>query len=288
MPSFSLPVLWRGAIVTLLLGVAMLAPGSVRAATATTVLEDLNLRGGPGLSYPILALMSAGSTVTVTGDPTEGWYPIAYQERLGWGFGAYLSLGANSGASTRGAATVVTAWLNLRSGPGSSYSVLDRLPYGTVVEILGGPTGANGYSWFHVNAQGFGIGFVAGEYLDAGGPAGGGPPAAVAAQPQAPPPAPPAPAPAPAATGNAIVDIITAAAIEYGQSPAAMLAVARCESNLDPAVVNRSSGASGLFQFLPGTWRTTPFKTYSIFDPWANANAAAWMWQQGRRGEWVC
>ncbi len=33
---------------------------------------------------------------------------------------------------------------------------------------------------------------------------------------------------------------------------------------------------------------TTPYAAYSIFDPWASANAAAWMWSVGRRGEWVC
>jgi soluble lytic murein transglycosylase-like protein len=67
-----------------------------------------------------------------------------------------------------------------------------------------------------------------------------------------------------------------------------MLRVARCESNLDPSAYNPRSGASGLFQFLPGTWRTTPFAGNSIFDPWASANAAAWMWSVGRRGEWSC
>lgn len=288
MPSFNLPVIWRAALVATLLGAALLAPSPARAATTTTVLEDLNLRSGPGLSYPILALMSAGTTVNVTGAPTEGWYPVAHQHLEGWAFGAYLSLGATSGTRTTGAATVVTSWLNLRSGPGSSYSIVDRLPYGTVVEILAGPTGSDGHSWFHVNAQGFGVGYVAGEYLDAGGPAGGGPPAAAASEPPpAPPTKPAAPAP-PAKTGDRIVDIITEAAMKYGQSPSAMLAVARCESNLDPTIVNPYSGASGLFQFLPGTWRTTPFASYSIFDPWASANAAAWMWQQGRRGEWVC
>ena len=29
----------------------------------------------------------------------------------------------------------------------------------------------------------------------------------------------------------------------------------------------------GLFQFMPGTWLTTPFKNQNIFDPVANANA---------------
>jgi soluble lytic murein transglycosylase-like protein len=96
------------------------------------------------------------------------------------------------------------------------------------------------------------------------------------------------PAPAPAPAGNDMIAIITAAARRYGQSPAEMIRVARCESSLNPRAVNRSSGASGLFQFLPSTWRTTPYASSSIFDATANANAAAWMWSVGRRREWAC
>lgn len=102
--------------------------------------------------------------------------------------------------------------------------------------------------------------------------------------PPAPVPVPPAPAPAP---GN-ITTIITNAAVRYGQSPSAMIAVAQCESSFNPNAVNPSSGASGLFQFLPSTWRTTPYANSNIFDPYASANAAGWMWSVGRRGEWAC
>ena len=63
---------------------------------------------------------------------------------------------------------------------------------------------------------------------------------------------------------------------------------ARCESNLHRYSVNTTSGASGLFQFLPSTWRSTPFGRYSVFDPYANALAAGWMHTRGRGGEWVC
>jgi len=35
-------------------------------------------------------------------------------------------------------------------------------------------------------------------------------------------------------------------------------------------------------------WATTPWAGDNIYDPVANANAAAWMWSVGRRGEWVC
>jgi hypothetical protein len=51
---------------------------------------------------------------------------------------------------------------------------------------------------------------------------------------------------------------------------------------------NLSSGAAGLFQFLPSTWRSTPYASMSIWDPVANALAAGWMHVHGRGGEWVC
>ncbi len=69
-----------------------------------------------------------------------------------------------------------------------------------------------------------------------------------------------------------------------------MLRVARCESNLDPRAVNRSSGASGLFQFMPSTFAFTPNgkRGEDIFDPWSNADAVGWMWANGMRHHWAC
>jgi hypothetical protein len=88
--------------------------------------------------------------------------------------------------------------------------------------------------------------------------------------------------------GDSITGIICNAAALYGQSCDDMLRVATCESGLDPNNVTPPYDASGLFQFLPGTWASTPFGTQSVFDPVANANAAGWMWANGRRSEWVC
>lgn len=62
---------------------------------------------------------------------------------------------------------------------------------------------------------------------------------------------------------------------------------ARCESGLSPFAHN-PSGASGLFQFLPSTFASTPFGNFSIWSPYANALAAGWMHDHGRGGEWVC
>jgi len=51
---------------------------------------------------------------------------------------------------------------------------------------------------------------------------------------------------------------------------------------------NRRSGASGLLQFLPSTFATTPQGKagLSVFDPAAARAAAKWMIGQGRLREW--
>ncbi|HYL07066.1 MAG TPA: transglycosylase SLT domain-containing protein, partial [Candidatus Udaeobacter sp.] len=64
--------------------------------------------------------------------------------------------------------------------------------------------------------------------------------------------------------------------------------VAYCESRYHPNSVNSSSGASGLFQFLPSTWSGTPYASYSPFDPRINALAAAWLYSHYGPGRWQC
>jgi hypothetical protein len=64
--------------------------------------------------------------------------------------------------------------------------------------------------------------------------------------------------------------------------------IAFCESTYDPNAVNSSSGAEGLFQFLPSTWAGTPFASSSPFDPQANAQAAAWLLQTYGPSQWEC
>jgi Transglycosylase SLT domain len=66
------------------------------------------------------------------------------------------------------------------------------------------------------------------------------------------------------------------------------LNVAYCESRYHPNSVNSDSGASGLFQFMPGTWSGTPWANQSPFDPVANANAAAWLYNRYGPGRWTC
>jgi hypothetical protein len=83
-----------------------------------------------------------------------------------------------------------------------------------------------------------------------------------------------------------VSEAINLAGATYGYT-ATLWSKARCESHLWPGAHN-ASGASGLFQFLPGTFASTPYARFSIWSPYANAMAAGWMHAHGRGGEWVC
>ena len=76
------------------------------------------------------------------------------------------------------------------------------------------------------------------------------------------------------------------------------LYIMQCESLGDPDSVNPYSGASGLFQFMPGTWAVASVKAgvddRSVFDGEANIIAASWLAEYYRsRGldpwlPWTC
>jgi Transglycosylase SLT domain len=98
----------------------------------------------------------------------------------------------------------------------------------------------------------------------------------------------PSPGP-PIANPTAIQQIILDAFAPLGAGAQQWaLRVAKCESNYNPLAVNPSSGASGLFQFLPSTWALTPQHAQSVFDAVANAQAAAWLYQRSGPGQWSC
>jgi len=264
--------------------VALVAPRGVAAAGTATTLDALNLRSGPSVDDSVLDVVPGGATVTITGDAQNGYYPVAYNGEDGWVFGAFLDSGASAASGYE--AVVTTDALNLRAGASTDSQILDVMPYGTVVTLTG--QSSNGFVSVSYNGTAgwaYGIyvnGPVSGSGPSSGDTSGNGTSSSgdTSGNTNTTPP--------PDSGSTDIVSIIYAAADRYGQPRADMLRVAECESNLDPNAVNPISGASGLFQFLPSTWATTPYANDNIFDPWASANAAGWMWSVGRRGEWAC
>lgn len=72
-----------------------------------------------------------------------------------------------------------------------------------------------------------------------------------------------------------------------------MRRLAECESNLTPAVVNKTpiwngEHASGLYQFVPSTFRRTPMRSWSVLHGPANALAAAWLIHRDGTRQWHC
>ncbi len=160
-------------VVVLALGLAWLdaAPisaASIKADALATTTTALNLRAGPGTGYAVRRVIPGRTYVAVRAKANaRGWYRVNYAGTSGYVHGNYLSTSpargprAVSQSGTSGGATTTTD-LNLRSGPGASYTVRRTLPAGTQVRIAGGPFNRN---WYRVIA-GDESGYVHGAYLD--------------------------------------------------------------------------------------------------------------------------
>ncbi len=233
--------------------------GDTATSTATTSAR-VYVRNGPATTYGALTVVPATTEVEVMGSATGDFTPIRYDGVKGWVATSFLTTPAPTEVRM-----VTTAAVNLRSGAGTTTAVQRVLPPGTAVTVTG--VEQNGFlpvTWNTLS------GFVASDWLAE--PGSGDDPGTVV-------------------DGDEdIVAIIYAAADRWGQPRADMLRVARCESNLDPSAVNSSSGASGLFQFMPSTFAFTPNgkRGENIFDAYSSADATGWMWANGMRNHWEC
>jgi hypothetical protein len=77
-------------------------------------------------------------------------------------------------------------------------------------------------------------------------------------------------------------------AASYGISANLPLAVARCESGYNQFAKNKSSSASGVYQWLSSSWANQPAAAggVSVFDADANVRAAVWLIAHGKISPW--
>ncbi len=80
---------------------------------------------------------------------------------------------------------------------------------------------------------------------------------------------------------------IRRAARHFGESKQQALAIAYRESRFDYKQTNSSSGAAGLYQFMPVTWAHTPYGRKSPYNPRWAALGAMWMWSHGGYSHWA-
>ncbi|BAK33739.1 hypothetical protein MLP_07250 [Microlunatus phosphovorus NM-1] len=96
---------------------------------------DVNLRKGPGLSYPRIRVLARGTSVTLTGKASRGYTEVKHSSTTGWIASQYLQRGTGLPAIT--GTRVATADLLIRTTSGSNYKVVGEIPKGATVSITG-------------------------------------------------------------------------------------------------------------------------------------------------------
>jgi hypothetical protein len=74
----------------------------------------------------------------------------------------------------------------------------------------------------------------------------------------------------------------------HGEEAEWLLRIPGCESSWKPEEVD-ASGSTGLYQFMPETWASTPYSNHSILSARWQSWAASWLYEKDEGGrEWVC
>lgn len=118
---------------------------------STAVVTDgpLNLRTGPGTGYDKVSLLLKGDKVTVL-EILDGWYRVSAKGTEGYVSARFIAADKSGSSGTQNQtqsqpqtqvktqnALVLSGPLNVRSGPGTSYSRIGSLKVGTTVTVIG-------------------------------------------------------------------------------------------------------------------------------------------------------
>ena len=125
----------------------------------------LNLRAYPSTSSASLGKYATGTWVIVTGNAGNGWYSVRMLGgKSGYMSGNYLNFGANTSAATVKYAN--GGYVNLRSGPATTYPVIMRVTTGTQVSVV---NDSGEWDYIAVNANGTTVyGYMYETYLNRG------------------------------------------------------------------------------------------------------------------------
>ncbi len=132
---------------------------TVTASETKVTTANLNMRTGPGTSYAVILVIPKGATVTVT-EYSGVWAKTTYSGKTGYCHTSYLK---DSTAPTE--VRYTTANLNMRSGPGTDYSVILVIPKGSSVQVI---SSSNGWAKITYNGK---TGYASTAYLSATGSA---------------------------------------------------------------------------------------------------------------------
>lgn len=151
--------------VTTAAATAVVCTGALAANVTSTT--NVNVRSGPGNSYSVLTVMKSGTTTSNLG--TSGnWTKVTVNGKTGYVYNKYLTSGSNAPStpttSTSKTVYVTASALNVRSGAGTSYSVIGSLSKGKAASVVG--TSGN---WYKIK-YGSGYGYISASYTSAKAP----------------------------------------------------------------------------------------------------------------------
>jgi uncharacterized protein YgiM (DUF1202 family) len=132
------------------------AAGSGSAGVVSVSWGSLNVRSTPSTSGTILTSLPKGTYVTLLSKSGNWWHVEYAKGRYGYCSADYIAELSTYNAST-------TATLNVRTGPGTEYGVIDWLANGQNVIVL-----SSSGKWRNVLYNGTKLGYVSGNYLTTG------------------------------------------------------------------------------------------------------------------------
>ena len=175
----------------------MSAPADAANRTGT-VTDGVNVRSGPNTSSSIVTTLSTGTRVTIVnsvtgqqitssdGRSSDIWYQINYTYNgstlTGYLCSLYVSVSSDY-TSWTGVVSNVSSTVNVRSGPGTSYSIVASLAKGREVTVTGeadGTSVSDGSTssvWYHISFTSGGstlTGYVSSLYITKKTSSGGG------------------------------------------------------------------------------------------------------------------
>ena len=134
---------------------------AVSAGVVVTNGANLNVRKGASTSSAIVSKLKNGTTVTLISSET-GWWRVRYgADSYGYVSDRYIS---QINGSYETSVATNGGRLNVRSGAGTNYAVLDRLTSGTKVVVIG-TVG----DWKKILYNGTSMGYVSAAYLGSRG-----------------------------------------------------------------------------------------------------------------------
>jgi N-acetylmuramoyl-L-alanine amidase len=108
----------------------------VRLTIEAIVLRDANLRLGPGVTYPIIGTAQAGQLVTVT-DEEGAWYQLSTGEWIAKVLVAATAESRVVAFRLAEAPAFANRAANLRSGPGSTFTLVGTAQAGQALAVVG-------------------------------------------------------------------------------------------------------------------------------------------------------